>query len=154
MSASGSQCSDKMTDRKVTTLLIAAEFGTGQVLWSLLWFFLFFVWIMLIFTIFGDIIRSHDMGGLAKAIWSIFIIFLPFLGIFLYLIVRGGGMAERQVAAAQQQNEAMQEYIRATTGAAGGTSQADQLAKLADLHSGGKIDDAEYATAKAKVIGS
>ncbi len=154
MCASGTRCSDETADRKVTTLLFAAEFGTGQVLWSLLWFFLFFVWIMLIFTIFGDIIRSHDMGGWAKAIWSIFIIFLPFLGIFLYLIVRGGGMAERQVAAAQKQNEAMQEYIRATTGGAGGTSEADQLAKLADLHSGGKIDDAEYATAKAKVIGS
>ena len=74
-------------------MLFAAEFGTGQVLWSLLWFFLFFVWIMLIFTIFGDIIRSDDMGGWAKAIWSIFIIFLPFLGIFVYLIARGGGMA-------------------------------------------------------------
>jgi hypothetical protein len=135
-------------------LLLAAEFGTGQVLWSLLWFFLFFVWIMLIFTLFGDIIRSDDMGGGAKAVWSIFIIFLPFLGIFAYLIVRGGGMGERQMAAAQKQNEAMQDYIRSTTWGSAGTSQADQLAKLADLHSGGKIDDAEYATAKAKVIGA
>jgi hypothetical protein len=135
-------------------LLLAAEFGTGQVLWSLLWFFLFFVWIMLIFTIFGDIIRSDDMGGWAKAIWSVFIIFLPFLGIFAYLIARGGGMAERQVAAAQKQNEAMQDYIQATVGTAGGTSSADQLAKLADLHASGKLDDAEYATAKAKVINS
>jgi Short C-terminal domain/Phospholipase_D-nuclease N-terminal len=131
---------------------LAVEFGTGQVLWSLLWFFLFFVWIMLIFTIFGDIIRSDDMGGGAKAIWSVFIIFLPFLGIFAYLIARGGGMGERQVAAAQKQNEAMQAYIQSAAG--GGTSEADQLAKLADLHSSGKIDDAEYATAKAKVIGS
>lgn len=135
-------------------MLLAAEFGTGQVLWSLLWFFLFFVWIMLIFTIFGDIIRSDDMGGWAKAIWSVFIIFLPFLGIFAYLIARGGGMAERQVAAAQKQNEAMQDYIQATVGTAGGTSSADQLAKLADLHASGKLDDAEYATAKAKVINS
>ena len=135
-------------------MLLAAEFGTGQVLWSLLWFFLFFVWIMLIFTIFADIIRSDDMGGWAKAIWSVFIIFLPFLGIFAYLIARGGGMAERQVAAAQKQNEAMQDYIQATVGTAGGTSSADQLAKLADLHASGKLDDAEYATAKAKVINS
>jgi len=135
-------------------LQLAIQFGTGQVLWSLLWFFLFFVWIMLIFTIFGDIIRSDDMGGWAKAIWSVFIIFLPFLGIFAYLIVRGGGMGERQAAAAKKQNEAMQDYIRSTAGTGGGTSEADQLAKLADLHSAGKIDDAEYATAKAKVIGS
>ena len=133
-------------------MLLAAEFGTGQVLWSLLWFFLFFVWIMLIFTIFGDIIRSDDMGGWAKAIWSVFIIFLPFLGIFIYLIVRGGGMSERQAAAAQKQNESMQQYIRATAGTDGGTSSADQLAKLADLHANGTLDDAEYAAAKAKVL--
>jgi hypothetical protein len=140
-----------MTDRKVTHLLLAAEWGSGQVLWSILWFFLFFVFIMLIFTIFGDIIRSDDMGGLAKAIWAIVIIFLPFLGIFVYLIARGGGMGERQVAAAKKQNEQMQEYIQATT-ASGGTSDAEQLAKLADLHASGKLDDAEYAAAKAKVI--
>ena len=133
---------------------LAVQFGTGQVLWSLLWFFLFFVWIMLIFTIFGDIIRSDDMGGGAKAIWSIFIIFLPFLGIFIYLIARGGGMGERQMAAAQKQNEAMQAYIQSAASTGGGASEADQLAKLADLHSSGKIDDTEYATAKAKVIGS
>ncbi len=139
------------TDRtKGNTLQLAAEFGTGQVFWSILWFFLFFVWIMLIFSIFGDIIRSDDMGGAAKAIWSIFIIFLPFLGIFIYLIVRGGKMGERQMKAAQAQQAAMDEYVRST---AGGGSAADELAKLADLHSQGKLDDAEYAAAKAKVVG-
>jgi hypothetical protein len=131
-------------------LLLAAEFGTGQVFWSILWFFLFFVWIMLIFTIFGDIIRSDDLGGAAKAIWSVFIIFLPFLGIFAYLILRGGKMGERQLAAARAQESAVQDYIRTTAG--GGSSAADQLAKLADLHTAGKIDDAEYAAAKAKVV--
>ena len=132
-------------------MLLAAEWGTGQVLWSILWFFLFFVWIMLIFTIFGDIIRSDDMGGWAKALWSVFIIFVPFLGIFMYLIVRGGSMADRQAKAAQEQQAAVNDYIRTT---AGSDSEADQLAKLADLHSSGKLDDAEYATAKAKVINS
>jgi len=124
------------------------------VLWSILWFFLFFVWIMLIFTIFGDIIRNDEMGGWAKAIWSIFIIFLPFIGIFIYLIVNGGKMGERQVKAAQTQEAAVQDYIRTTAGGGGGGSEADQLAKLADLHAGGKLDDAEYSAAKAKVIGS
>jgi hypothetical protein len=132
-------------------LLLAAEFGTGQVLWSIMWFFLFFVWIMLIFSIFGDIIRNPDMSGGAKALWSILIIFLPFLGVFLYLVLHGGKMGERQLSAAKAQEAAVQDYIRTT---AGGTSAADQLAKLAELHSGGKLDDAEYATAKAKVIGS
>ena len=97
---------------------LAAEFGTGQVFWSILWFFLFFVWIMLIFTIFGDIIRSDDMGGVAKAIWSIFVIFLPFLGIFAYLIVRGGSMGERQMKAAKAQQAAMDDYIRTTASGA------------------------------------
>lgn len=136
---------------KGNTLQLAAEFGTGQVFWSILWFFLFFVWIMLIFTIFGDIIRSDDMGGAAKAIWSIFIIFVPFLGIFLYLIIRGGSMGERQLKAAKAQQAAMDEYVRTTAGS--GASAADELAKLADLHSQGKLDDAEYAAAKAKVVG-
>jgi hypothetical protein len=140
-----------MTDRKVTHLLLAAEWGSGQVLWSILWFFLFFVWIMLIFTIFGDIIRSDDLSGWGKALWTIVIIFTTFIGIFIYLIVRGGGMGERQVAAAKKQNQQMQEYIQATT-ASGGSSDAEQLAKLADLHASGKLDDAEYAAAKAKVI--
>jgi hypothetical protein len=135
---------------KGNTLLLAAEFGTGQVFWSILWFFLFFVWIMMIFSIFGDIIRSEDIGGVAKALWSIFIIFLPFLGIFAYLIIRGGKMGERQMQAARAQEAAVQDYIRTTAG--GGTSAADQLAKLADLHTAGKIDDAEYAAAKAKVV--
>jgi hypothetical protein len=130
-------------------LLLAATFGTGQVLWSILWFFLFFVWIMLIFTIFGDIIRNDEMSGWVKAIWSIFIIFVPFLGIFLYLIINGGKMGERQVKAAKQQDAMMQDYIR---NAAGSPSAADQLATLADLHASGKLDDAEYAAAKAKVI--
>jgi hypothetical protein len=134
-------------------MLLAAEFNVAQVFWSILWFFLFFLFIMLIFQLFGDIMRSQDLSGWGKAFWSIFIIFLPFLGIFVYLIVRGGGMAERQMAAAKAQNEAMQDYIRSAAGSDGG-SQADQLAKLADLHASGKLDDAEYAAAKAKVIGS
>jgi len=131
-------------------VLLAADWGVGQVVWSLLYFFLVFVWIMLIFNLFGDIIRSDDLSGWGKAIWSILIIFLPFVGIFAYLILRGGGMAERQVKAIKQQESAMQDYIRTTAG--GGTSEADQLAKLADLHTSGKIDDTEYAAAKAKVI--
>ncbi len=131
-------------------MLIAAEWGVGQVLWSMLWFFMFVIWIWMIVVIFSDIFRSEDLSGWGKAIWSIFIIFLPFLGIFAYLIARGGGMAERAAKAAQDANEATQAYIR---DAAAVSTDADQLAKLADLHSAGKIDDAEYATAKAKIIG-
>jgi hypothetical protein len=131
-------------------MVFAAEFGTGQVLWSIFWFFLFFMWIWLVISIFGDIIRSDDMGGASKAIWAALIVFLPYLGVFAYLLLRGGKMGERQLAAARAQEQAVASYIRETAG--GGSSPADQLATLADLHASGKLDDAEYATAKAKVI--
>ncbi len=84
-------------------MTLAADFGTGEVLWSFLWFFLFFIFIMLIFQIFGDIIRSDDLSGWGKALWSLFIIFVPFLGIFVYVIARGGKMHERQIKAMQKQ---------------------------------------------------
>lgn len=131
-------------------MVFAAEFGTGQVLWSIFWFFLFFMWIWLVISIFGDIIRSDDMSGVSKALWAALIVFLPYLGVFAYLLIRGGKMGERQIAAARAQEQAVAAYIRETAG--GGSSAADQLAKLADLHAAGKLDDAEYATAKAKVI--
>jgi hypothetical protein len=131
-------------------VVFAADFGTGEVLWSIFWFFLFFMWIMLVFNIFGDIMRSDDLSGVAKAIWAVFVIFLPFLGIFVYLIARGDNMAGRQVQDAQNQEAAVQDYIRT---AAGSSSDADQLSSLADLHSSGKLSDEEYATAKGRVIG-
>ncbi|MFN3216808.1 MAG: SHOCT domain-containing protein [Acidimicrobiales bacterium] len=131
-------------------MVFAAEFGTGQVLWSIFWFFLFFMFIWLVISVFGDIIRSDDMGGVAKAVWVALIVFLPYLGVFAYLVVRGGKMGERQLAAARAQEQAVASYIRETAG--GGTSTADQLATLAELHTSGKLDDAEYATAKARVI--
>ena len=131
-------------------MMIAAEWGTGQVFWSMIWFFMFVIWIWMIIVLFTDIIRSEDLSGWGKALWTLFIIFLPFLGILAYLIARGGGMAERAAKANQEANEATKAYIR---DAAAVSSEADQLAKLSDLHSAGKLDDAEYAIAKAKVIG-
>jgi hypothetical protein len=131
-------------------MLLAAEFGSGQVLWSFFWFFIFFVWIMLLFTVFGDIFRSDDLSGLAKAIWIVFVIFLPYLGIFVYLIARGNSMAERRAEAYQEQDQAARAYIR---DAASSASPADQLASLAELHNSGKLTDEEFATAKANVIG-
>ena len=131
-------------------MLLANGFGTGQVLWSILWFFLFFLWIWLVITIFADIIRNHDMSGWAKALWALLIIFLPFLGVFIYLIVNGGSMNERAMQDAKRQQDAMDEYIRSTAGSGGSTS--DQLKELADMHSAGKLSDEEYASAKAKVL--
>jgi hypothetical protein len=131
-------------------MLLAAEFGTGQVLWSILWFTLFFMWIWLVISIFADIIRAREMSGIAKALWSIAIIFVPFLGVFAYLIVNGNNMNDRAVESAQAQQDAADNYIRQAAGTSGA---ADELSKLAELHANGTLDDAEYAAAKAKALG-
>ena len=132
--------------------MLANDFGTGQVLWSMLWFFLFFIWIWLLITVFADIFRSHDLGGWAKALWVIFIIFIPYLGVFVYLIARGHKMHEHAIEAAQAQDAAAKEYIRQAAGTGGGGSTADELARLADLKAKGVIDDAEFQKLKAKAL--
>jgi hypothetical protein len=92
--------------------MISAAFGTGEVLWSIFWFFIFFIWIMLLFHVFGDIFRSPDLSGVSKAVWSIFVIVLPYLGVFIYLIARGDKMQEHAIAQAQAAEAAQQAYIR------------------------------------------
>ena len=123
--------------------MLAAQFGTGQVFWSMLWFFLFFIWIWLLITVFADIFRSHDMGGFAKFVWVIFVIFLPYLGVFVYLIARGHKMSEHAMEAAQAQDAAPRAYIQQAAGT--DASPADELARLADLKAQGVINDAEFA---------
>ena len=93
-------------------MTLAAEFGSGQVLWSIFWFFLFFLWIWLLITVFADIIRSGDLNGWGKALWSIGIIVLPYLGVFLYLIVRGGSMQDRSAAQAAAAEADFRKYVK------------------------------------------
>ena len=132
--------------------MVGAEWGSGQVLWSMLWFFLFFIWIWILITVFADIFRSHDLSGWVKAIWVIFVIFLPYLGVFVYLIARGHKMSEHAMEAAKAQDVAARQYIRDAAGTGG--SAADELDRLADLKAKGVIDDAEFQKMKAKVVGS
>src|SRR5580765_428766 len=94
------------------SMLVASEWGSGQVFWSMLWFFMFFIWIWLLIVVFGDIFRSDDLSGWGKALWIIFIIILPYLGVFVYLIARGKKMQEHATNAARQQDAAMKDYIR------------------------------------------
>jgi ABC-type multidrug transport system fused ATPase/permease subunit len=115
----------------------------------MLGFFLLMIWIWLLIMIFGDIFRSHDMGGGAKALWVIFVIILPFLGIFVYLIARGGKMHERALEQAQQQQKAMDQYIKQ---AAGSSSNADELTRLAELKDQGVLTQAEFDSQKAKLL--
>ena len=125
-----------------------AEFGVGQVLWSMMWFFLFFIWIMILFQVFIDIFRSHDLSGFVKFLWILFVIVLPYLGVFVYLIARGHKMHEHAAEAVAAQRA----YIRDAAGTS--TSTADELSRLADLRSQGVIDEAEFQQLKAKALAS
>ena len=116
----------------------------------------FILWIMLVFQIMTDIFRSHDLSGFAKALWVLFLFVLPFLGAFIYLIVRGGKMHEHAGQAQQHQQQAFRQHVQqaaGTSGAAGSPgSIADQLVKLADLKSQGVLTDAEFEQEKAKIL--
>jgi hypothetical protein len=131
--------------------MVMADFGSGQVFWSMLWFFMFFIWIWLLIVVFGDIFRSPDLSGWAKAIWTIFVILLPYLGVFVYLIARGHKMSEHAIAQAQAMQDAQTDYIRSVATTA--STPADELAKLATLRDQGAISEAEFAAMKAKVVG-
>jgi hypothetical protein len=130
--------------------MLAAEWGSGQVFFSMLWFFLFFLWIWLLISIFADVFRSNDLSGWGKAAWSIFVIVLPFIGVFTYLIARGRKMSEHAADAAYARDEMLRGYVRDV--AATAPSEVDQLSKLASLRASGAIDDSEYNRMKAKVI--
>jgi hypothetical protein len=119
----------------------------GQVLWSMLWFTLFFLWIWVVITVFSDIFRSPDLGGVAKAIWTLFVVFVPALGVFAYLIARGHKIGEHQAEQARRADAQMQSYIRS----AAATPTSD-LSRLADLHDRGVIDDAEFEAMKQRAL--
>lgn len=117
--------------------------------WTMLWFFLFFAWIWMLIAIFGDIFRSADLSGWAKAFWALFIVVLPLLGVLVYLIARGDSMSDRTVESIKAQESATRDYIRE---AAGTTSTADELAKLSELKSSGVLSEEEFQAQKAKLL--
>ena len=130
--------------------MLAANFGTGEVFLEMLYFFFFIIWIWLLIVVFADIFRSHDLSGWGKALWTIFVIILPYLGVFVYLIARGHKMSEHAAQAAQAQDAAARAYIQSAAGT--GTSTADELARLADLKAQGVIDENEFQQLKAKAL--
>jgi hypothetical protein len=133
--------------------MLASSYPILDIFLTTLYFFLFIIWIWLLFMVFIDIFRSHDMGGWAKALWVIFIIVMPYLGVLVYLIARGGKMHERAAQQAAQQQKAFDQYVKQTAGTPGETS-ADQLHKLADLKTKGVLTDAEFEAEKAKILAS
>jgi hypothetical protein len=138
------------TDRR--NVMLAYQYPVLGVFWTFLWFFLWIIWIFILFRVIFDIFRSHDLGGWGKALWLIFVIILPFLGVFVYLIARGRSMSERDVQRAQQQQDQFNAYVREAAGS--GPNSADQLSKLADLKTKGVITDAEFEQQKAKILSS
>jgi membrane protein implicated in regulation of membrane protease activity len=117
--------------------------------WTILEIFLWVLWIWIVIVILIDIFRSHDLSGWAKALWFLFVLFIPLIGVLVYLIARGGSMHERAVQQAQQQDRELRAYVQ---DAAGPQSSADQLAKLADLRDRGVITAEEFEREKAKVL--
>jgi hypothetical protein len=131
-------------------VLLAYDYPVLGLFWTMFLLFLWVMWFFLLFRIVGDVFRSQDLGGWAKALWILFVLVLPFLGVLIYLIVRGHAMNQRDAEDMRRGEEAFQSYVR---GVAGSTSSADELAKLADLKERGVITEAEFEQQKAKLLG-
>ena len=131
----------------MTMLLADISFGEG--LLFIFEFFLLFAWIWILISIIGDLFRDHELSGVAKAVWVFFLVFLPFLGVLLYLIVRGNGMRDRTIKAQVDAKKEFDSYVReqAQTG-----SPADELHKLAELKDKGALSAEEFDQAKAKLL--
>src|SRR3954453_15202215 len=129
--------------------MLLADFTFGQALLTVLEIFIFAAWLMVLFSIIGDVFRDHGLSGWGKAAWVLFLIFVPFLAAFIYLIARGSGMRERALAQQQEAQKQLDAYVRQT---AGGGSAADELTKLAKLHDDKKLSDEEFERAKGKIV--
>jgi hypothetical protein len=131
--------------------MLASSYPILDIFLTTLYFFIFIIWLWLLFMVFVDIFRSHDLKGWAKALWVIGIIIMPYLGVLVYLIFRGGKMHERAAQQAAQQQKAFDQYVKQAAGTPG-SSTADQLAKLANVKSQGLLTDAEFDAEKAKIL--
>ncbi|MFI0370129.1 SHOCT domain-containing protein [Actinomadura sp. 1N219] len=127
------------------------DYPLVSVFWTMLWFFLWVLFLMLLFRIIADIFRDDRLSGWAKAGWTIFVIVLPFLGALVYLIARGRGMGERDLHAVRKQDAQFRAYVRETA-AGPEPTHTDELVKLAELRNQGDISEVEYQQAKAKVL--
>lgn len=127
--------------------MVYAEWQVGQVLWSMIWFTLLFMWIWVLVMVFADVFRSRDLGGWGKALWTLFVIFLPVLGVLMYMIVRGNKIGQHRLEDAHDADVAMRAYIRSAV-----ESPGDDLSTLADLRERGVIDDAEFQMMKDRVV--
>ena len=128
-------------------MFIAADYPFIDVFWSMIIFFFWVIWIWIVITVLIDVFRRHDIGGFAKALWVIFVVIVPWLGVLIYLIVEHDGMRERSMKQAQAQKEQFDDYVRDTTG-----GSADEIAKAKALLDDGTITQAEFDAIKAKAV--
>jgi Short C-terminal domain/Phospholipase_D-nuclease N-terminal len=131
-------------------VVVAADYPFLDVMWTMLVFFLWVIWFWLLITVFADIFRRHDISGWAKAGWTFFVIILPFLGVFVYLIAQSKGMAERNMAAAQTAKSETDEYIRSVAQ----SDPAEQIARAKELLDSGAISATEFDALKQKALGA
>ena len=123
-----------------------------NIIWTFFIIFVWIAWFMLLFKIIADVFRRHDIGGGMKALWTIFVIFLPLIGSLIYLITQGGSMATRDLEQAQAAQEQMDAYIRDRAGTAGGGGAAHEIEKAKALLDSGAIDQAEFQQIKARAL--
>lgn len=131
-------------------MVFAADYPFMDVLWSMIIFFFWVIWIWIVITVLIDVFRRHDIGGFAKALWVIFVVILPWLGVLIYLIVEHDGMRDRSMKQAQAQQRAFDDYVRDTAGGGGGS--AAEIAKAKELLDSGAITQEEFEALKAKAL--
>ena len=131
-------------------MLVAADYPFLDVLWTMFIFFLWIIWFWLLFTVFVDVFRRHDIGGGKKTLWLIFVILVPFLGVFIYIITQNDGMTQRNLDRAKAQQQQFDQYVRETAG--GGGDPATQIANAKQLLDQGAITQAEFDAIKQKAL--
>jgi Short C-terminal domain/Phospholipase_D-nuclease N-terminal len=129
--------------------MLAADYPFLDLMWTMVVFFLWIMWFWLLFTIFADIFRRHDISGLAKTAWIVFAILLPFLGVFVYLITQNVGMTERQLQRTRAERDRFDEYVRETASSGGAATEIDTAKQLLDS---GAITQAEFEALKQKAL--
>jgi hypothetical protein len=132
-------------------VLAAADYPFLDILWTMIIFFAWVIWFWLLITVFGDLFRRQDASGGKKVLWSIFVIFLPFLGVFAYLLANGDGMAQRNAERAQAQKAQFDDYVQSVATSGGGAAEIDRAQKLLES---GAISQTEFETLKAKALAS
>ena len=130
-------------------MLVASDYPFLDVFWTMMVFFIWIIWFWLLITVFSDVFRRHDIGGFAKTLWIIFVIVLPYLGVFIYLIAEHKGMADRRMGEAQAAQAQFDDYVRQAAGSGGAAAEIEKAKQLLDS---GAITQAEFDAIKAKAL--